>query len=60
MMAPAVQARNDKQQHAERLAPPLPGADWDRVAGELNDNGCALLPRLLTPDECARIAALYD
>ena len=60
MMAPAVQARNDKQQHAERLAPPLPGADWDRVAGELNDSGCALLPRLLTPDECAQIAALYD
>jgi hypothetical protein len=35
-------------------------ADWDAVARELDDYGCALLPRLLTPAECARIAGLYD
>jgi len=35
-------------------------ADWDAVARELDAHGCALLPRLLDPDECARIAGLYD
>ena len=55
---PSAQARNDA--HAERLVPQLAGADWDVVAGEVNDTGCALLPQLLTPDECVAIAALYD
>jgi hypothetical protein len=36
------------------------GADWDRITGELNEYGGALLPRLLTPEEAGRIAALYD
>jgi len=40
----------------ERVA----AADWDAVAGELDEYGCALLPVLLTPAECARIAGLYD
>jgi uncharacterized protein len=43
-------------QYAERIA----AADWDGVARELDSHGCALLPPLLTPDECARIAGLYD
>jgi hypothetical protein len=34
--------------------------DWDAVTAEVNEYGCALLPPLLTPDECAGIAALYD
>src|SRR5207247_1931642 len=42
--------------YAERLA----AADWDGVAAELDSYGCALLPQLLTPAECARIAGLYD
>jgi hypothetical protein len=60
MMSPAAKARNDKDQHAERFGLRLAAADWDQVTGELNDHGCALLPRLLTPEECALIAALYD
>jgi uncharacterized protein len=36
------------------------GADWAAVATELDDLGCAPLPQLLTPDECAATAALYD
>ena len=43
-------------QYAKRIA----AADWDEVARELDSYGCALLPRLLTPAECARIAGLYD
>ena len=35
-------------------------ADWNAVAAEMDEHGCALLPPLLTPQECARIAALYD
>jgi uncharacterized protein len=35
-------------------------ADWGRVGRELDSLGCALLPQLLTPAECARIAGLYD
>jgi len=35
-------------------------ADWAAVARELDDYGCAALPRLLTPAECARLAGLYD
>jgi hypothetical protein len=34
--------------------------DWPAVMEELNEHGCALLPRLLSPRECASIAALYD
>jgi hypothetical protein len=43
-------------EYAQRVAT----ADWDAVAAELDAHGCALLPRLLTPAECARIAGLYD
>jgi uncharacterized protein len=43
-------------EHAARVA----AADWDAVGRELDDLGCALLPQLLTPAECARIAGLYD
>lgn len=34
-------------------------ADWDSLAGELDEYGCALTPQLLTAAEAARIAALY-
>ncbi|TVT26227.1 proline hydroxylase [Amycolatopsis rhizosphaerae] len=42
--------------YAKRVA----GADWDAVAAELDATGCALLPRLLTPAECAGLIALWD
>ncbi len=35
-------------------------ADWASVAGELDEYGCAPVPRLLTPEECDRLAALYS
>ena len=34
-------------------------ADWDRIRGDLDSYGCALTGALLTPAECADIAALY-
>ena len=33
--------------------------DWAAIAGELDRAGAAILPALLAPDECDRIAALY-
>lgn len=33
--------------------------DWTALAGELDGFGCAVLPKLLTPEECRAVAALY-
>jgi uncharacterized protein len=35
-------------------------ADWSRVRCDVDDYGCALLPRLLTPSECREIIALWE
>ena len=35
------------------------GLGWDQLAGELNELGCALTEPVLSPAECAEIAALY-
>ncbi|HEU4412239.1 MAG TPA: 2OG-Fe(II) oxygenase [Polyangiaceae bacterium] len=34
--------------------------DWPALARELDDLGCALTGPIVSPDECRRIAALYD
>jgi hypothetical protein len=33
--------------------------DWDAVGSGLNAYGCAVLPKILSPNECTAIAALY-
>jgi hypothetical protein len=33
--------------------------DWDAIGSDLNGSGCAVLPKILSPDECVAIAALY-
>src|SRR5438045_218639 len=40
---------------AERVA----AFDWQPIAGELDTYGCAVLSKLLSPEECRTIAALY-
>ncbi|MFU0507767.1 2OG-Fe(II) oxygenase [Pseudaminobacter sp. NGMCC 1.201702] len=35
------------------------GYDWPALAGELDSYGCAVIEKLLTPQECGEIAALY-
>jgi hypothetical protein len=35
-------------------------ADWRAIATELDAQGCARTPRLLTPAQCRDLAALYD
>ena len=37
----------------------LASFDWRQVESDLDAQGSALLPGLLTPDECAAIAGLY-
>jgi hypothetical protein len=44
--APAATARVDRY-------------DWRALAAELSGYGCAILEKLIEPDECASIAALY-
>jgi hypothetical protein len=34
--------------------------DWPAVAGELDSYGCAVLPELLSAEECVTLAALYQ
>ncbi|GLW69586.1 prolyl 4-hydroxylase [Kitasatospora phosalacinea] len=36
------------------------GADWPALTEELNEHGCAPTPRLLTPEQCRALAALYE
>jgi uncharacterized protein len=35
-------------------------ADWDHIAEQADERGCALTQQLLTPRECRGIAGLYD
>jgi hypothetical protein len=45
---------------ASALAARLAGLDAAHLAQSLDDEGCALLPALLSPAECAALAALSD
>jgi hypothetical protein len=33
--------------------------DWGEIAGELDTHGCAIVPGLLSPEECVRLASAY-
>jgi hypothetical protein len=45
---------------ARKTAPPrVEKYDWDAVGSDLGAFGCAVLPGLLTPRDCADMAALY-
>jgi uncharacterized protein len=47
--------RPDTPQAETRVA----AYDWDALAGELDGFGCAVLPRLLTSEECDSVSSLY-
>jgi len=38
----------------------LADADWPSITAELDSFGCAPTPRLLTPEQCRDVVALYD
>ena len=45
----------ESQPHSTRVA----AYDWQAIASELDNYGCAVLPKLLSREECRNIAALY-
>ena len=45
---------------AGEVAQRIEALDWAGIGRELDTYGCALLPRILAPGECAAIAAGYD
>jgi len=44
---------------AKSVADRIAALDWDRVGPDLDAHGSAVLERLLPPDECRELAALY-
>lgn len=52
----AALARNAEATSAETRVADF---DWPAITGELDAVGCAVLPNLLAPEECAAMAALY-
>ncbi len=40
-------------------SPRLAGFDWRRIAADLDEYGCALVRSVLSPEECAQLAASY-
>ena len=59
-MTPA--ARRDKGRHIASASLPnrIGRLDWPAIERDLDERGYATIPSLLTRDECARLAALYD
>jgi hypothetical protein len=44
---------------AEKVLERLEALDWSSIAASLDAQGCALLPRVLSPDDCRTLANLY-
>jgi hypothetical protein len=55
-------ARDDATHRPRPLPPPterVAAVDWPRVGADLDAQGAAVIPQVLTADECAQLAALY-
>jgi hypothetical protein len=46
-------------EHAPALAARAASLEWDRIETELEEQGRATVPQLLTPEECTGLIALY-
>jgi hypothetical protein len=55
-----MNATQTKTQTPSRWAERVEATDWQQVRTDLDSTGCGLTGPLLTPDEAAEIAALYD
>jgi hypothetical protein len=42
------------------IADRITNIDWQKTASSLDDQGWAMLPTLLTPDQCREVAELYE
>jgi hypothetical protein len=56
MTTPLAQGRRAPPAIEARLA----ALDWSATGAALDAQGCAVLPGLIAPEECAALAALYD
>jgi uncharacterized protein len=54
-----MKATARKHQSSSDIATRVDAVDWARATAELDAQGCAVLKGLLTPDECAALAAMY-
>ncbi len=45
---------------AKDMAGRVKTLDWERVSNDLDAQGCAMIDRLLTPEECDAMAGLYQ
>jgi uncharacterized protein len=54
-----MKATARKHQSSSDIATRVDAIDWAQATAELDAQGCAVLKGLLTPDECAALAAMY-
>jgi hypothetical protein len=54
-----MKATARKNQSDSDIATRVDAIDWAQATSELDAQGCAVLKRLLAPDECAAIASMY-
>jgi uncharacterized protein len=54
-----MKATARKHQSSSDIAARVDAVDWAQATSELDAQGCAVLKGLLTPDECAELAAMY-
>ena len=54
-----MKATARKIAHSPDIAARVDAIDWAQATADLDAQGCAVLKELLSPDECAALAALY-
>jgi hypothetical protein len=54
-----VTAKRTRQIPVSDVAARLHAVNWTAVSQELDDQGCALIEGVLSPDDCAALSALY-
>jgi uncharacterized protein len=54
-----MKATARKHQSSSDIAARVDAIDWAQATSELDAQGCAVLKGLLTPEECAALAAMY-
>jgi hypothetical protein len=54
-----MKATARKIAHSPDIAACVDAIDWPQATADLDAQGCAVLKGLLSPDECAALAALY-
>jgi uncharacterized protein len=59
-VAPTPLANSSPINPPQNVANRVAAIDWEQVSQNLNDQGNAIIERLLSPDECRAIARLYS